>query len=117
MGRWGVNSLTVEVRRANEGDVDAEVAVVGRAVQAEVDAKGDRGPGRVLLVAVKAYLHAFRQWKSPSGHAENRTVGDTLFAGFAFNFSNILMDSCFGAREVMVAIRRGSARGRKHRLG
>lgn len=49
-------ALTVEVGRADKRDVDAEVAVVGRAVEAEVDAKGDRGPCRVLLVAVEAHL-------------------------------------------------------------
>lgn len=52
----GRGALTIEVRGPNEGDVDAEVSVVGRAVEAEIDAEGDRGPGRVLLVAVEAYL-------------------------------------------------------------
>lgn len=52
----GGAALTIEVRRADKRDVDAEVAVVRRAVEAEVDAKGNRGPRRVLLVAVEARL-------------------------------------------------------------
>ena len=47
---------TIEVRGANKGDVDAEVAVVRGAVEAEVDTKGNGGPGRVLLAAVEADL-------------------------------------------------------------
>lgn len=47
---------TVEVSRPHKGNVNAEVAVVGRAIEAEVDAKGDRGPCWVLLAAVEADL-------------------------------------------------------------
>lgn len=36
--------------------MDTKVSVVGGAVKAEVDAKGDRGPCRVLLAAVEADL-------------------------------------------------------------
>lgn len=36
--------------------MDAEVAMVGRAVETEVDAEGDRSPGGILLAAVKADL-------------------------------------------------------------
>lgn len=49
-------SRTVEVGRAHKGNVDAEVAVVGRAVEAQVDAERDRRPCRVLLAAVEADL-------------------------------------------------------------
>lgn len=49
-------SRTVEVGRAHKGNVDAEVAVVGRAVEAQVDAERDRRPCRVLLAAVEANL-------------------------------------------------------------
>jgi hypothetical protein len=40
----------------DEGDVNAEATVDGRAVDAEEDAVGDGGPGRVLGVAVEAHL-------------------------------------------------------------
>ncbi len=51
-------TLTVEVGRADKGDVDSEVSVVRRAVETQVYTKRDRGPRRVLLAAVKAYLFA-----------------------------------------------------------
>lgn len=44
MSGWGMRRVglrTVEVGRANEGDVDTEISVVGRAIQAEIDAKGN----------------------------------------------------------------------------
>lgn len=47
---------TVKVRGADEGDVDTEVAVVGGAVEAQVDAEGNGCPGRVLCAAVEADL-------------------------------------------------------------
>lgn len=47
---------TVEVSRPNKGDVDTEVAMVGRAIEAEVDAKRNGGPCWVLLTAVEADL-------------------------------------------------------------
>jgi hypothetical protein len=46
----------VEVRRADKGDVDTKVAVVRRAVETQIDAKGDRSPGGVVLAAVEAGL-------------------------------------------------------------
>ena len=36
--------------------MDTKVTVVGRAIKAEVDAEGDRGPCRVLLAAIEADL-------------------------------------------------------------
>ena len=39
----------------------AEVAVVGRAVEAQINAKGDRGPGGVVLAAVEAGLYGNRE--------------------------------------------------------
>ena len=48
--------LTVEVGALDEGNVHTQVAVVGRAVQAEVDGEGNRGPCRVLCAAVEADL-------------------------------------------------------------
>lgn len=48
--------LTVEVGALDEGNVHAQVAVVCRAVQAEVDGEGNRGPCRVLCAAVEADL-------------------------------------------------------------
>jgi hypothetical protein len=43
-GGWGMRRVglrTVEIGRANEGDVDTEVSVMSRAVQTKVDAKGN----------------------------------------------------------------------------
>ena len=47
---------TVEVGGAHEGNVHAQVAVVGRAVETQVDAKGDGRPCGILLAAVEADL-------------------------------------------------------------
>lgn len=47
---------TVEVGRPDKGNVDAEVAMVGGAVETQVDAEGDRCPGGILLAAVEADL-------------------------------------------------------------
>ncbi len=47
---------TIKVGGADKGDMDTKVSVVGGAVEAEVDAKRDRRPRRVLLSAVKADL-------------------------------------------------------------
>jgi hypothetical protein len=45
MSGWGMRRVglrTIEVGRANEGNVDTEISVVGRAVQTEINAKGNR---------------------------------------------------------------------------
>lgn len=47
---------TVEVRRTNKRNVNTQVAMVGRAVETQVDAEGHRCPGRVLSTAVEADL-------------------------------------------------------------
>lgn len=52
--RQGIH--TIEIRRANKGDVDTEIAVVGGAIKAQIDTKRHRRPGRVLRIAVEAYL-------------------------------------------------------------
>lgn len=54
-----VSALTIEVGRAHKRDVHAQIPVVGGAVETEVDAKGDRGPRRVLRAAVEADLVGF----------------------------------------------------------
>jgi hypothetical protein len=48
--------LTVKVGALDERDVHTKVTVVCRAVQAEVNGKGNRGPCRVLCAAVEADL-------------------------------------------------------------
>jgi hypothetical protein len=52
---------TVQVGRAHERDVHAEVPVVRGAVEAQIDAKGHRRPGGILLAAVEAYLEGGRE--------------------------------------------------------
>ena len=44
----------VQVRRPDEGDVDAQITVMSGTVETEVDAKGDGRPCRVLAAAVEA---------------------------------------------------------------
>jgi hypothetical protein len=56
--RWTIR--TVEVCGSNKGDVDTKITVMSRAIEAKVDTEGDRRPGRVLGVTVKAYLLARR---------------------------------------------------------
>lgn len=53
---WAQGRRTVEVGGANERDVDTHVTVIGRTVEAEVDAKRHRTPCWVLCAAVEAYL-------------------------------------------------------------
>jgi hypothetical protein len=50
--------------------VDTQVAVIRRAIQAQVDAERYRGPGRIILSAVKAYL----QFTAPSVTATQREL-------------------------------------------
>ena len=51
--------LTVEVGALDEGNVHTQVAVVGRAVQAQVDAEGHAAPGRIFGAAIEADLVGF----------------------------------------------------------
>lgn len=59
---WRVGLRTVEVGGADEGDVDTEVSVMGRAVQAEINAKGNRRPGGIFGAAIEADLMASILW-------------------------------------------------------
>lgn len=98
---------TVEVGRSNEGNVNTKVSVVRGAVKTQVDAKRDRGPRWVVLATIEANLHTTKTISDERTPGERRAKDKalrTLFAGFDFNFSNILIDSCFDARAVMVAI-------------
>jgi len=52
---------TIEISRPNKGNVDTEVAMVGRAVKAQVDGERDGGPCWVLLAAVEADLYAHEE--------------------------------------------------------
>lgn len=47
---------TIEVRRSNKGDMDPEVTVIRRTIEAEVDSEWHRSPGRILLPTVEAQL-------------------------------------------------------------
>lgn len=85
---------TVKVGRSDEGDVDTEVSVVGRAVEAQIDAEWHRRPRRVLLSTVKAYLlfsSAHSSW--PWAHRARRT----LLACFDLSFSKTFCDCNFVA--------------------
>ena len=87
--------------------MDTKVSVVGGAVEAEVDTKGNRRPRRVLLSAVKADLSPKTWSEFPCPHVRRATlVMRTLFACLVFSFSKIFSDCCFVARALILA--RGS---------
>lgn len=79
---------TVEVCGTNEGDVNTQVSVIGRAVETKVDTERHRGPGRVLRVAIKAYLIESQKRVIKSGQVGGGVLR-TLFAGFCLSFSKI----------------------------
>lgn len=133
MGRK--RGLTVEVRGPDKGDVDTEVAVVRGAIEAEVDAEGDRRPCRVLLATVEADLPSQTNTKVSPGPgrlpglqlqatikaaewrgASRRRVLLALLAGFDFNFSKIFSDCCLLARTLILAVYLAEGSERK-RLG
>lgn len=58
----GGRARTVEIGGSDEGDVDTEVSVMSRAVQAEIDTKGNRRPGGIFGAAVEADLMASILW-------------------------------------------------------
>jgi hypothetical protein len=91
--------------------VNTKVPVVRGAVKTQVDAKGDRGPRWVVLATIEANLHTTKivsgERRPGEGRPKDRALR-TLFAGFDFNFSNILIDSCFDARAAIVAIPGGA---------
>lgn len=102
--------------------------MVGRAVEAQVDAERDRCPCRVLLAAVEANLRGASGVSSRLGGSSRRAVEGgrealTLLAGFVLSFSKILSDCCLVARLLMVTVilgdvvcwyrRRRTARGRE----
>lgn len=47
---------TIEVRGSNKGDVNTKVAVIGRTIKTEIDAKWNRSPCWVVLSTVEADL-------------------------------------------------------------
>lgn len=53
--------------------MDTKVAVMGRAIEAKVDAEGDRRPGRVLGATVKAQL-LVRRPLVDNGHINRNTA-------------------------------------------
>lgn len=83
--------------------MDAEVAVVGGAVEAEVDAKGDRSPCWVLLAAVEADLLQGRAVSFLDLWEPLIAWAYTLLAGFALSFSKSLSDCCFVARPLILS--------------
>jgi len=106
---WGVRGRrTVEVGRPDKGNVDAEVAVVGGAIEAQIDAQGDGRPGRVLLAAVEADLGAVSMCRQ-SRRADTGRLA--LFAGFDLSFSKILSDCCLDARPLILTAFSAGGRG------
>ena len=93
--------LTVEVGALDEGNVHAQVAVVCRAVQAEVDGEGDRGPSRVLCAAVEADL---------VGLLPSQLLEDGVRLGLCCHSHDGRVWSCWSRGEgcIGVSVRRGS---------
>jgi hypothetical protein len=85
--------------------VHTKVSVVGGAVKAEVNAKGDRCPCRVLLTAVETDLMEGAQesayLSSVCAIGVSRSI-HTLLAGLDFVFSKNFSDCCFVAREELI---------------
>jgi hypothetical protein len=71
--------------------------MVRRAVQAQVDAKGDGAPCRVLCAAIETYLG----FMSTSIHRPS-AFELTLFAGFCFSLVKMFCDCVLVARAAMV---------------
>lgn len=53
-GRGDTSKLTIQIRTPHKANVHAEIAVVGGAVEAQVDAEGHAGPRGVFGAAVEA---------------------------------------------------------------
>lgn len=49
---------TVEICGADKGDVDTQIPMVGRAVEAQVDTERHRRPGGILRIAIEADLNS-----------------------------------------------------------
>lgn len=79
--------------------------MIGRAIKAEVDTEGHRGPCWVLLAAVEADL-AWQKGQrcEPQGirHEHCKSFGRTLFAGLVFSFSKIFCDCCLDASAPLI---------------
>lgn len=99
--------------------MDTEVAVVRGAVETEVDAERNGGPGGILLAAVEADLLAqvaVSTINALGGVSMSLAASLALLAGFDLSFSKILSDCCFEARPLILANSRrllaGGGRGR-----
>ena len=75
----------------------SQVAMIRRAIETEVDTKGNGGPGWILRAAVKAYLLKL----SLDIRGPHAAMDRTLFAGLLFSFSKIFCDWALVA-ELMV---------------
>jgi hypothetical protein len=102
MNGWGMRKVglrTVEVGGADEGDVNTEVSVMSRAIQTEIDAKGNRRPGGVFGAAVEADLEGINTVAHLECFDDRQR---TLLACFCFNFSKIFCDWVLVASAAML---------------
>jgi hypothetical protein len=72
--------------------------VIGRAVEAEVDPKGNRGPSGILCAAIEAEL--YEGLAGCGGHVE-KEWGPTRLAGFSLSLAKMFCDSVLLARAAM----------------
>lgn len=79
--------------------------MVGRAVEAQVDAKGDRRPRRVLLATVKADLRNLPLASREAWHGMISAAPPlpTLFAGFDLSLSKIFCDCSLLASGALIS--------------
>jgi len=81
--------------------MDTQITVDSRAVQTQVDAKGNRCPSWVLSSTIETYLADMR------GDSTRCELLHTLFAGFVFSFSNMRIDSALVAAMIVYQYQRG----------
>ena len=91
---WG--KRTVKIGGSHKRYVNTQVSVIGRTIQTEVDAKGNRRPGWILGATIEADLVLHVPLASVCPRSVCRkgedVAGHTLLAGFVLNFSKSLVD-------------------------
>jgi hypothetical protein len=93
---------TVQVGRPHERDVHAHVSMIRGAIEAQIDAKGNGRPCRVLCAAIETYLFRAVRMGDCRLSVWRARAPRTLFADFAFSLAKMFWDSVFVA-SAMVA--------------
>jgi hypothetical protein len=99
---------TVQIRGSHKRDVYAEVTMIGRAVQAEVNGKGNGSPCWILCAAVETYLFGICQWV---GNISGIHVKYYLIRSLGFEFGEQIGRLGFGSCGSHVGQRKKKNRG------